>query len=98
MYKHPDELGIIDAVLDELQQHTLPRALDLRRKVDAGEPLEELDLIFLEEVMERLREAGRYAQHHPDWEPLYSRLIDLYHHITSKGLENAQRDASAPRR
>jgi len=38
-----------------------------------------------------LRRDGPYVQHHPDWEPLYSRLIDLYDQITRKALENEQR-------
>jgi hypothetical protein len=85
------EAGVTQAILENLEHHTLPRALDLKRQVDAGDRLCESDTAFLEETLERLREDGPYVQHHPQWESLYSRLIDLYDQITRKALANEQR-------
>lgn len=85
------EAGVVQAILVQLEQHTLPRALDIRARVEAGERLAESDTQFLEEALQALRRDGPYVQHHPEWEPLYSRIIDLYDQITRKALENEQR-------
>lgn len=85
------EAGVIEALMDRLTEQTLPRALDIKRRVEAGETLLDSDMLFLENVLAGLRRDGPYVQHHPDWEPLYSRLIDLYDQITRKALENEQR-------
>ncbi len=84
------DIGVIQALLERLEGEVLPRALDILAKVEGGGQLDEFDARFLEEAMQRLREDGPYVEHHPDWEPLYSRLIDLYHQITTKALANAR--------
>ena len=82
------EAGVIQAIMEQLEQQTLPQALDIKRNVDAGEPLSELDTIFLDQALENLRRDSAYVQGHPQWEPLYSRLIDLYDQITRQALKN----------
>ncbi len=85
------EAGVIQAILQRLEQETLPRALDIKQRVDAGDKLMDSDTLFLDNALENLRRDGPYVQHHPQWEPLYSRLIDLYDHITREALKNEQR-------
>jgi hypothetical protein len=85
------EAGVIEAILERLAEQTLPRALDIKRRVDSGERLMDSDTLFLDEVLGNLRRDGPYVQHHPEWEPLYSRVIDLYDQITRKALENERR-------
>jgi hypothetical protein len=85
------EAGVIEAILERLADQTLPRALDIKRKVDAGERLLDSDTLFLDQALAGLRRDGPYVEHHPEWEPLYSRVIDLYNQITRKALENEQR-------
>lgn len=88
MTDHQAEAGVIQAILEKLEQQTLPRALDIKRNVEAGEKLSELDTIFLDEALENLRRDSVYVQQHPQWQPLYSRLIDLYDQITRQALKN----------
>ena len=42
--------GVIHALVERLNTQRLPRALDLKKKVDAGETLGEYDMNFLESV------------------------------------------------
>jgi hypothetical protein len=42
------EAGVIEAILERLAEQTLPRALDIKRKVDAGEKLLDSDTLFLD--------------------------------------------------
>jgi hypothetical protein len=87
------EAGVIQAILQRLEHDTIPRAMDIKARMEAGETLSELDTVFVEGVLENLRRDGPYVQHHPDWEPLYARVVDLYDQITRRALEN-ERGAS----
>jgi hypothetical protein len=91
MVDQQDEAGVVQAVVTRLEQQVLPQALDIKRKVDAGETLNEFDTDFLEEALQNLRRDGPYVKDHPQWEELYSRMIDLYDQITRKALENEKR-------
>ena len=84
------DAGTIQVLLERLNTQRLPRALKMREKVDGGETLDNYDLIFLKQVFEDAGQAQMLASKHPELNSLVSRLIDLYHHITKKGLENEE--------
>ena len=50
MSQESDDLGMAMVVLERLEKERLPRALDLKAKVDAGECLDDMDIAFLERV------------------------------------------------
>lgn len=80
--------GTIQALLDRLNKWRLPRALELKERVDKGDKLGDSDLAFLKRVFEDSNQAKALAAGHPELQPLVDKLIGLYSHITQKALEN----------
>jgi hypothetical protein len=85
------EAGTIQVLLQRLNDIRLPKALDLKKKVDQGEKLDNYDLEFLESVLSDATRAQGLISKHPEFKPLVGKLIGLYGEITTKGLENEQK-------
>lgn len=89
------ERGIAIALLDRLTHFHLPRALQIKERVDSGERLTEVDVEFLESVLANAADAKPLVDHHPELEVIAVKLIGLYHHITETALANETQSASA---
>jgi len=85
------EAGTIQVMLQRLNEYRLPRALDLKKKVDRGEKLDSYDIEFLETVLADANSAQGLITKHPEIQPLVGKLMGLYSEITTKGLENEQK-------
>jgi len=86
----PNDAGTIQAMLERLNKWRLPRALDIKKKVDGGATLDGNDLEFLKRVFEDAGAAQSLAGRHPELKKLVAQLSGLYNDITKKALENEQ--------
>lgn len=89
------ELGIRQVLLERLNAQILPRALGLRAKVDRGECLNDQELLLLKALLEDATRNTTLAKDHPDLHLLCGRMASLYSEITSKALENQERQRKA---
>jgi replicative DNA helicase len=83
-----EETGMITVLLERLNEFRLPRLLELKERMDAGETLSDNDMAFLERAMEDTRSAHVYIDRHPEVQPVYARVIALYEEVISLGLAN----------
>jgi hypothetical protein len=84
------DAGTIQALLERLNKQRLPRALELKKRIDAGGRLEDGDIDFLHRVFEDANHVRGIIAKHPEYEKLVAQLISLYSEITKKALENEE--------
>ena len=82
------DTGIIVARAERLETQRLPRALDIKTKVDQGELLDDSDIEFLNEVLADAQRVKGLLDRHPEWQEIATKVISLYRQITEKALEN----------
>lgn len=85
------DAGVLYTLVDRFNNQRLPRALDLKKKVDGGETLTDLDIQFLEEVFADANKIQSLAGKHPEYEKIYTGAIHLYKQIMDKALENEKK-------
>ena len=84
------DAGLLAVIVERMQEQRLPRALDLKAKVDQGGFLEDLDIEFLDKVFADTSELKPLLARHPEYNDLAARKMGLYREITTKALENEQ--------
>ncbi len=85
------DTGVITALLQRLERERLPRALDIKAKVDRGERLGDEDMVFLEQVFSDASKLKPLLDRHHEYQSLVAKVIHLYKSITDKALENEKR-------
>lgn len=82
------DTGLIVTLAKRLETQRLPRARSLKEKVDKGDILNEFDISFLEEVIEDIRKVHPLVERHPEWQPVVTKMLDLYNEIAARAVEN----------
>jgi len=86
-----NDAGVIQALLKRFDEQRLPRALELKAKVDAGNTLEQFEVNYLEDILHDIRAIKGLVDRHPEHEPLVVKGMQLYTEITEKALQNEQK-------
>lgn len=88
MKKSSEDTGVILALVERFTEQRLPKATELKKRVDRGELLSERDIAFLDTVFKDANQIMPLVDRHPEWQPLAARAMSLYREITEKALEN----------
>jgi hypothetical protein len=88
MSSDTEDTGMIEVLLQRLNDFRLPRLLELRDRVEGGGTMDGYDLTFLAQALEEAHSAQPLIDRHHELHSLAAKLIALYHEITLKALEN----------
>jgi hypothetical protein len=84
------DLGTIAVLAKRMVDERLPKALELKERVDRGEKLNGLDLNFLEQVVKDATQIMPVMKGDARVMQVAARMLELYKDITNKALENEQ--------
>ena len=82
------ELGVLVVLAKRMVDERLPKALDIKERVDRGEVLSELDIEFLEQVFTDAKDLRPIIDKDARARDVAGRMISLYKEIMDKALEN----------
>ena len=83
-----DDIGVGAVIAKRFETQRLPRALEIKTRVDAGGLLTDADTAFLEQVFQDAQQIMPLLDRNPAWQPLAAQAMELYREITAKTLEN----------
>ena len=83
--------GILLALLERLEKTRLPRALEIKERVDQGSVLSESEMDFLQRIISDAQEYQHYTEQRPDLQALFTRGVSLYFEIVQKAVENEKK-------
>jgi hypothetical protein len=83
-----NDTGLLAVLIERLESQRLPRALELKNKVDRGESIDEFDLAFLQEIVTDSARLKPLIERNPEHQELVGKLFGLYLEITEKALAN----------
>ncbi|MEA3302886.1 MAG: hypothetical protein U9Q75_06400 [Pseudomonadota bacterium] len=87
MNQSTQDTGVIAALLERLETLRLPRLLAIQEKVDAGEPLGDLELDFMERAIADVQDILPIIDRHPEYQQLTTQVVTLYKEISEKALQ-----------
>jgi hypothetical protein len=92
MADNSKDLGTMMALLERFAKQTLPKALEIKKRVDRGELLTEWDIYFLHKLLtERVKEVGPLVDRNPEYQEMYAQAVHLCKEITEQALLNEKK-------
>ncbi len=84
-------LGIIQSLLQEFEQHRLPRLLRLKEKVDRGEVINDVDFEFLCKEIKDACMTKHLTVNFPELEEFCLHVGHLFKELCDEAVENERK-------
>ena len=83
-----EDAGLAQVLLDRVNTPRLPRALELKAKVDRGEKLEKFEVDYLADILADIHSIKALVDRNPAYQEIVLKGIGLYKEISEKALAN----------
>ena len=81
-------VGILQSLMQEFEQHRLPRLLRLKDKVDSGETINVVDLEFLCKQLKDANLTMHLTTNYPELQEFCLLMAHLYKEICDEAVDN----------
>jgi len=88
MNQEDDDIGIMMVVIHRFETQSLPRMIEIKQKLDQGGLLNDTDIEFLDRTVHNAKLLFPYLERHPEYEPLFAKVMHYYKTITDMALAN----------
>lgn len=85
------DAGVILALVNRFETQRLPTLLALKERVDNGDALSDVDIQFLDRVIDDATRTMPLTKGHPELHGFCAHVIHLYNEITEKALKNEEK-------
>lgn len=82
------DTGVILVILQRFETQRLPRITEIKLSLDGGNKLSEFNIRYLSEAMHDAQMIMPYLNRHPEYEPLFAKVMHYYKVITDEALAN----------
>ncbi len=82
------DAGVIAVLAKRMVEERLPKALAMKERIDKGGVLNDLDLAFLEQIVNDAGQLRPLMEKDPRVKEIAGQMLQLYRGITEKALEN----------
>lgn len=82
------DAGVIAVLAKRMVEERLPKAVAMKERVDKGGLLNDLDLAFLEQIVQDAGQLRPLMEKDPRVKEIAGQMLQLYRGITEKALEN----------
>ena len=85
--------GVICAVIEHFTRHLYPRALDMEKRLDAGERLSDGDIAHLAQILEDVKVLRPLIDRHPEHQEFAASVVALYVGLAQRAWRNETANA-----
>jgi hypothetical protein len=86
-----DAAGCMIAPIDNMAEQALPRLSEIKKKVDTGRELGEVDIRFMSQVTAYAQRSRVLIERHPEWQEFFTEVLRLYGEIVDRAIENVEK-------
>lgn len=85
-------MGIADfSITDVPLEESFPRLLDIKKRVDRGDKLDEADIRFLSQITHYSKQSKLLEVQSPKWKNFYSDVLQVYEEVINKLMDNVEK-------
>ncbi len=84
------------AALLERAKRRIPNLLAIKKRLEAGGTLSDLEITELKKMIEGANDTRALVERHPEYQELVARIISLYEEITEMAVANEEKGEVKP--
>lgn len=81
--------AIIYTLIERFNTQRLPCALEMKKRLDRGEVLDDYDHKTLDDILEVINKIRPLIDRNPEYEQLFTKIVNLWVNIIEQAIKNS---------